>query len=141
LSYFTLLPVYLISSAGYIPRYSSVDDPQFNLHGNLGYDPNLDNSVFEAAPPLVGAPRAIFDEDENQREPSPEHRIQQRGWLFFFVCLVFIIWRLSSAFFLKFLFEFNLIFIIMQKVLRSTSALFFPQEFQVFSGVILICMK
>lgn len=72
-----------MSSTGYIPRYSSVDDPQFNLHGNLGYDPNLDNSVFEVAPPLVGAPRAIFDEDENQREPSPEHRMQQRGWLFF----------------------------------------------------------
>lgn len=70
--------------SGYVPRYSSVEDPTFSLHGSIGYDPNLDNSVFEDHPQQVGAPRAIFDEDERQREPSPDNKMnfggQQRGW-------------------------------------------------------------
>jgi hypothetical protein len=65
-----------------------VEDPTYSLHGSLGYDPNLDNSVFEDQPgQQVGAPRAIFDEDERQREPSPDNKMnfggQQRGWFFF----------------------------------------------------------
>ena len=73
---------------GYAPRYSSVEDPTYSIHGSLGYDPNLDNSVFEDHQPQLGAPRAIFDEDERlqqQRESSPE-KINfggpQRGRLF-----------------------------------------------------------
>ena len=79
---------FVFFDSGYAPRYSSVEDPTYSLHGSLGYDPNLDNSVFEEQPQhQVGAPRAIFDEDERQREPSPDNKMnfggQQRGWLHF----------------------------------------------------------
>ena len=43
---------------GFRPRYTSVEHE------------NLDNSVFEDA----AAPRAMFDEDQEQNEPPPMHR-------------------------------------------------------------------
>ncbi len=75
-------------NSGYAPRYSSVEDPSYSIHGSLGYDPNLDNSVFEDQPQL-GAPRAIFDEDERLQQQQPRERSpdkmnfggSQRGWL------------------------------------------------------------
>jgi len=87
-------------NSGYAPRYSSVEDPSYSIHGSLGYDPNLDNSVFEDQPQL-GAPRAIFDEDERLQQQQPRERSpdkmnfggSQRGWLcvvlrkFEYICL------------------------------------------------------
>jgi hypothetical protein len=88
-----------VSRSGYAPRYSSVEDPTFSLHGSLGFDPNLDNSVFEDQ---SGAPRALFDEDERQRDGSPEklhfggHQrgpfvtvAETRAARFFFVCTMY----------------------------------------------------
>ncbi len=54
-------------------------------YGSVGHESNLDNSVFEDA-----APRAMFDEDQEQQhnEPPPMHRsksslgAQSRGTLF-----------------------------------------------------------
>ena len=62
---------------GYAPRYSSVEDPTYSIHGSLGYDQNLDNSVFEDQPQL-GAPRAIFDEDERLLQQQQQHLHQPR---------------------------------------------------------------
>ena len=74
---------------GFRPRYTSVEHE------------NLDNSVFEDAGigvihPTV-APRAMFDEDQEQNEPPPMHRsksslgAQSRG------IFAFIIFYLSFA--------------------------------------------
>jgi hypothetical protein len=81
-------PYFPHTNSGYAPRYSSVEDPSYSIHGSLGYDPNLDNSVFEDQPQL-GAPRAIFDEDERLQQQQPRERSpdkmnfggSQRGWL------------------------------------------------------------
>ena len=62
---------------GFRPRYTSVEHE------------NLDNSVFEDA----AAPRAMFDEDQEQNEPPPMHRsksslgAQSRGILHYFPSL------------------------------------------------------
>ena len=84
-------------------------------YGSVGHESNLDNSVFEDA-----APRAMFDEDQEQQhnEPPPMHRsksslgAQSRGTLFlhtffytffgcsfnnFFTLLVFHLSSPSSA--------------------------------------------
>ena len=74
---------------GFRPRYTSVEHE------------NLDNSVFEdAGSPMIpptAAPRAMFDEDQEQNEPPPMHRsksslgAQSRG------ISAFIIFYLSFA--------------------------------------------
>ncbi|XP_059090371.1 catenin delta-2-like isoform X2 [Tigriopus californicus] len=71
---------------GYSPhhRHSSLDDHPHSLQGSIGggYDPNLNNSVFEDTASIqgstnhtgypFGAPRAMFDDDESgQSEPPP----------------------------------------------------------------------
>lgn len=73
---------------GYTPRHSSVDDQPGSLQGSIGagYDPNLNNSVFEDSGSMqggvaYGAPRAIFDEDEAQNEPPPLMKKTSRSTL------------------------------------------------------------
>ena len=67
---------------GFRPRYTSVEHE------------NLDNSVFEDA----AAPRAMFDEDQEQNEPPPMHRsksslgAQSRGILHYTVLSFSIPW-------------------------------------------------
>ena len=64
---------------GFRPRYTSVEHE------------NLDNSVFEDA----AAPRAMFDEDQEQNEPPPMHRsksslgAQSRGILHYCTFLLY----------------------------------------------------
>ena len=64
---------------GFRPRYTSVEHE------------NLDNSVFEDA----AAPRAMFDEDQEQNEPPPMHRsksslgAQSRGTILHYCTLSF----------------------------------------------------
>lgn len=66
---------------GFRPRYTSVEHE------------NLDNSVFEDA----AAPRAMFDEDQEQNEPPPMHRsksslgAQSRGTILHYCTLSFSI--------------------------------------------------
>ena len=64
---------------GFRPRYTSVEHE------------NLDNSVFEDA----AAPRAMFDEDQEQNEPPPMHRsksslgAQSRGTILHYTFLLY----------------------------------------------------
>jgi hypothetical protein len=83
--------------SGFRPRYGSVEHEPSLSHSH-GYDPNLDNSVFEDNNGGAGgAPRAMFDEDqEQQNEPPPMHRsksalgAQSRGILHTtFICTSF----------------------------------------------------
>eukprot|EP00095_Tigriopus_kingsejongensis_P008550 maker-scaffold989_size72935-snap-gene-0.8 protein:Tk08550 transcript:maker-scaffold989_size72935-snap-gene-0.8-mRNA-1 annotation:"catenin delta-2" len=81
------LPPSSAAGSGYMPhphRHSSLDDHPHSLQGSIGggYDPNLNNSVFEDTGSVhgsvnhtgypFGAPRAMFDDDESgQSEPPP----------------------------------------------------------------------
>ncbi len=92
------------------PRLSSTDDPNLGgmpPHLNQNYDPSLNNSVFEDPPPEhmtpVGAPRAMFDEDQEaaneppplvKRTSRPSLGSDSRGSLFcfYFVLFCFYCW-------------------------------------------------
>lgn len=78
------LPFSILLSLGRPGRLSSVDDPHSSLQGSVrNFDPN--NSVFEdsnsinhAGHPPYGAPRAIFDEED---EPPPLSKNHSRSTL------------------------------------------------------------